>query len=155
MKLPTLVDIHKKNGKRPKFDVYIGRRVMYTEFKKDSKWANLFFTDLKSYVQHARKNLWNDLHELDNQKLGCWCLDTNRVPKKLSTCRCHGQVLMMLFVEKFKDEITEPLRVINIVKQQNIDKFWKELEENTPKIVEKRARDRAERKFKKRKLLPI
>jgi len=40
--MPTVVDIHKVNGARPAFDLYIGRHVQYTEFTEDSKWCNPF-----------------------------------------------------------------------------------------------------------------
>lgn len=36
----SVVDIHKIRGKRPEFDVYIGRRTRNTEFTEDSKWNN-------------------------------------------------------------------------------------------------------------------
>jgi len=39
---PTIVDIHKINGTRPRFTKYIGRVTRYTEFTEDSKWCNPF-----------------------------------------------------------------------------------------------------------------
>jgi len=42
MHRPTIVDLHKKNGARPEFDLYAGRAVDGTEFLEDSKWCNPF-----------------------------------------------------------------------------------------------------------------
>ena len=94
--MSQVVDIHMVNGARPHYDVYIGRRVRYTEFKADSKWANYFYKDLRGYELHVRAHLWNDLEELRGKVLGCWCVTTD----KLEPLQCHGQVLMKLLREK-------------------------------------------------------
>lgn len=95
--MSMVVDIHKKNRTRPDFDVYIGRRVRFhEEFTEDSKWANRFFRDLKAYEAHVRKDLWDDLDELEGKVLGCWCVTTDQI----EPLRCHGQVLMKLLREK-------------------------------------------------------
>lgn len=94
-----VVDIHKKKGIRPLYDVYIGRRInrpFIEEFQKDSKWANHFYTDLESYERHVRFYLWEELEELRGKKLGCWCITT----KELTPVKCHGQILMKLLREK-------------------------------------------------------
>ena len=97
MKIPTVVDIHKVKGVRPKFDIYIGRRVRFhAEFDNDSKWANKFYDGLNLYEQHIRNYLWDDLDELEGKRLGCWCITTD----KIKPLQCHGQVLMKLFKEK-------------------------------------------------------
>lgn len=94
--MSMIVDIHKKNGKRPHFDVYIGRRVRYhEEFTEDSKWANQGLS-LADYEKYAREWLWDDLDELEGKVLGCWCINT----KKTVPLKCHGQVLMKLILEK-------------------------------------------------------
>ena len=96
----TVVDIHKKNGIRPEFDVYIGRRVQYhKEFTTDSKWGNKFYTRLDLYEQYIRETLWSDLDELVGKRLGCWCVTTDQI----IPIQCHGQVLMKLIREKLKD----------------------------------------------------
>lgn len=94
--MSMVVDIHKKNGIRPDFDVYIGRRIRYhEEFTENSKWANQRLS-LSDYEKFAREWLWNDLDELEGKRLGCWCVTTTEtVP-----LRCHGQVLMKLLREK-------------------------------------------------------
>jgi len=97
MDMPTVVDIHIKNGIRPKFDIYIGRRVRFhKQFKTDSKWANKFYNRLDLYEQYIRNELWDDLDELTGKRLGCWCVTTD----KIEPIVCHGQVLMKLFMEK-------------------------------------------------------
>jgi hypothetical protein len=76
------------------FTLYIGRQCQ--EFD-GSKWHNPWpaqiygrFLALKNYAAHVRLYLWNDLHELDDQVLGCWCH-----PKA-----CHGDVLKKLRQEQ-------------------------------------------------------
>jgi len=91
-----VVDIHKKNGIRPSFDIYIGRRVRFTEFTHDSKWANHFYADLAGYEKHIREHLWNDLDELEGKVLGCWCAFMAQEEPLV----CHGQILMKLLREK-------------------------------------------------------
>ena len=76
------------------FTLYIGRA--FKEFPA-SKWRNPYtaarfghFNCLRMFEGYARKHLWDDLHELDNQTLGCWCK-----PKA-----CHGEVLKRLREEQ-------------------------------------------------------
>ena len=93
---PTLVNLHLKNGKRPEFDVYIGRAVEGTEFTEDSIYAN-HYKNLIDYRLHILNtpSLMNNLEDLSGQKLGCWCITT-------SLCKpfiCHGQILIMLWIE--------------------------------------------------------
>lgn len=108
--MPTVVDIHKVNGERPEFDLYIGRRVRFHKiFTKDSKWGNRFYKDLEGYEQHIREDLWDDLDELEGKRLGCWCITTS----KLEPVECHGQILMKLFKEKKENE-SPKLEVIEL-----------------------------------------
>ena len=94
--MSMVVDIHKKNGKRAEFDVYIGRKIRYhKEFTEDSKWRNRS-ESLEEYEQWARQNLWDSLDELQGKVLGCWCVTT----KRLEPIECHGQILMKLILEK-------------------------------------------------------
>ena len=93
--MSMIVDIHKENGIRPEFDVYIGRRIQYhKEFTEDSKWRNRS-RSLQAYEQWVRDNLWDDLRELKGKILGCWCVTT----KLTDTIVCHGQILMKLLKE--------------------------------------------------------
>lgn len=92
--MSSVVDIHKVKGKRPDFDVYIGRRVRNTEFWVSSKWANQYMP-LEEYEQYVREWLWDDLGELEGQSLGCWCITTDETEDLV----CHGQVLMYLLEE--------------------------------------------------------
>jgi hypothetical protein len=82
------------NVRKAPFTLYIGRA--FGEFL-DSKWRNPFHVKtygrekcLEMFEIYARANLWGDLHELDNQTLGCWCH-----PKT-----CHGEVLKRLREEQ-------------------------------------------------------
>lgn len=96
--MSSVVDIHKKKGIRPEFDVYIGRRIQYhKEFTKDSKWANRS-SNLEAYENWIRyvPRMWNALDELEGKVLGCWCVNTD----KLEPVQCHGQILMKLVQEK-------------------------------------------------------
>ena len=98
--MSMVVDIHKKKGKRPEFDIYIGRRIHYhNEFTEDSKWRNRSKT-LQEYEDWVRKTLWNDLDELKGNVLGCWCVTTS----KTIPLRCHGQILMKLLREKEREQ---------------------------------------------------
>lgn len=76
------------NLRKEKYDVYIGR---------GSKWGNPFM--MKNYSEEERNRVcdeyekwfWttdlpNQIHELKNKKLGCYCK-----PK-----RCHGDFLVRL-----------------------------------------------------------
>lgn len=106
-----VVDIHKINGKRPPFDVYIGRAVRYTEFTRNSIWANPFFARdydpvhiqdcLQDYADYIRRKIATDpqrydLIQLQGKRLGCWCLTTASFDPPL---RCHGQVILKLLHE--------------------------------------------------------
>lgn len=98
--MSEVVDIHKFDGFRPEFDVYIGRKIRYhKEFKKDSKWRNRS-TSIEEYEKWVRETLWDDLDELKNKILGCWCVFT----KELEPIKCHGQILMKLLLEKETEE---------------------------------------------------
>lgn len=111
----SVVDIHKVKGKRPEFDVYIGRRVRYHNeytkdlkeyWYKDSKWANHY--TLKKYGEMALINYEMDmrvniemypnkynLEELRGKRLGDWCITTDKIEPLV----CHGQILMKLLWE--------------------------------------------------------
>ena len=96
-----VIDIHKKNGKRPKFDVYIGRKVPYTEFKEDSPWANPFSYNqygpqcLDLFEEHLRNSpkLLAKLPQLKGKILGCWC-------KNQRDGRCHGDIIIKIMKER-------------------------------------------------------
>ena len=94
--MSSVVDIHKKKGIRPHFDVYIGRRVQRVGWTYDSKWGNYHYKNLKLYEAHVRTLLMDDLEELRGQILGCWCITTD----KIEPLKCHGQILMKLVKEK-------------------------------------------------------
>lgn len=79
--------------KKSEYDVYIGR---------PSKWGNPFVIGkdgtredvVEKYEQWIRQqpDLLNDLHELKDKVLACWC----------SPQACHGDVLVKL-VNEFVD----------------------------------------------------
>jgi hypothetical protein len=97
----TVIDIHKTDGERPNFDVYIGRQSKRAGLGK-SKWANPFrvadepnpkkrqFATAQEAVEKYREwllmqpDLIAAIPELVGQVLGCWCDQTGD---------CHGQVL--------------------------------------------------------------
>ena len=92
--MEKVVNIHKKKGIRPHYDVYIGRITRNTEFKKNSKWYNPWLS-LEEYEIYIRKCIKQDpdyfnLDELDNKVLGCWC----------KPAPCHGDILIKLLKEK-------------------------------------------------------
>ncbi len=102
-----IIDIHKQNGLRPHFDVYIGRATQYTEFNQSSIWHNPFTKKkygvqcLIMYEQHIRQKIKEDpitydLRQLVGKRLGCWCITTT---KYQGTLVCHGQVLLKLIEE--------------------------------------------------------
>ena len=99
--MSSIVDIHKKNGKRPEFDVYIGRRVTRShDFQKSSKWNNprLTLEEYELYIRHMIDEMpeYYNLEELRGKRLGCWCITTN----KIEPLKCHGQILMKLLKER-------------------------------------------------------
>jgi hypothetical protein len=96
-----IINIHKINGKRPEFDVYIGRSVGNTEFTKSSKWHKNRGMSLEKYEPNIRRKIkknpkYYDLNEIRGQRIGCWCITTD----KLEPLVCHGQILMKLLKEK-------------------------------------------------------
>jgi len=99
--MSKVVNIHKRKGIRPYFDVYIGRRVYYTEFQKNSIWYNPFTLkrwgdlSLKLYETYLRNSpeLLNRLPELKGKILGCWC-------KNQGNGKCHGDILIKLLKEQ-------------------------------------------------------
>lgn len=81
--------------------IYIGRSMTWVKgctTARKSKWANPFSAKehgrdeciemYKKYISNT--SLYNDLEELMNKELGCWC-----TPEP-----CHGNVLVMLLEEK-------------------------------------------------------
>jgi hypothetical protein len=84
-------------NKQP-FDVYIGNRIRFHPEKyPQSKWGNPYAKYLKKYGRNkvikmykeyirSRPDLLNQLHQLKDKTLGCWC-------KPLP---CHGDVLAEL-----------------------------------------------------------
>ncbi|KKN15257.1 hypothetical protein LCGC14_0987760 [marine sediment metagenome] len=97
--MSSVVDVHKKDGKTPHFDIYIGRQVRFVDWTWDSKWGNYFYQHLDLYEAHIRGSFkWNDLELLKGKVLGCWCITTD----KIEPLKCHGQILMKLVREKFK-----------------------------------------------------
>lgn len=84
--------------------IYIGRNMCaYVPGTNKSKWANPYSTkggnysltqSLELYEAHIRNsNLINELAELDNAELGCWCAPNP----------CHGNILIKLRLESLKN----------------------------------------------------
>lgn len=105
-----IVDIHKKKGKRPDFDVYIGRKTKTksNKFCYSSKWCNPYpikefglYRSLELYKKRIKKLIKfhpkkYNLKELYGKRLGCWCVNTSKTNPKV----CHGQILLELIKKK-------------------------------------------------------
>lgn len=89
---------------REPYTVYIGRRNVRKGLP-ESKWANKFRIGpdgdraevLRKYRAWllTQKHLMADLHELEGQTLGCWCLEEPvMVLRKPEDQECHGEILM-------------------------------------------------------------
>jgi hypothetical protein len=61
-----------------------------------SKWANVGKMSMSDYAQYIRDNLWNDLDELSDKMIGCFCVAASLPTPKLEDCMCHTQVLRIL-----------------------------------------------------------
>lgn len=102
LKIPTRVRIKRENGKVTKgCDNYIGRACFRGGWNlQKSKWANPFTVReygrekcLVLYEKHVRESeLYEELEELSGKSLGCFCEKEEK---------CHGDVLVNLFKEKF------------------------------------------------------
>jgi hypothetical protein len=101
----TLVNVKKVEGKRPRFNVYIGRQNPWQGFKQSifanpfkigedcsrkqaivryRKW--LLGTAYKDFRQEQRMKILRAIPKLKGKILGCWC----------SPLPCHGDVLIEL-----------------------------------------------------------
>ena len=108
--MEKVINLHMVKGKRPYYDIYIGRELHYPKATfPQSKWANPFITrfmkisideNLELYEKHIKNSpkLWNALHELEGKILGCWCINSQQKDKIV----CHGQILIKLLEEKEK-----------------------------------------------------
>ncbi len=94
-----VVNLKMVKGVRPNYDIYIAGTLDHpkTEFIR-SKWANPYSVKrygrdkaLELYEEHIRKTpeLYNNLFELKDNILGCWCK-----PEP-----CHGDILIELINE--------------------------------------------------------
>jgi hypothetical protein len=79
-------------------NIYIGRKMKYVSGALQSKWANPFTSEkyglekaLALYEEYIRTDeaLFNDIMELHDKQLGCWC----------DPSKCHGAVLQKLIKE--------------------------------------------------------
>lgn len=86
-------------------NLYIGRKNTWNNLE-ESKWHNPFVMNkeserkgvLRQYLEYIVDSpLIDDLHELDNKTLFCWCC-----PKK-----CHGHILSLLRQFQLIDELGE------------------------------------------------
>ena len=96
----SVISIHFADWDSDDRHIYIGRSVaFYVTGVRESKWHNPFTVKLfglensynlyELYIKHSV--LYDQLHELAQCELGCWCR-----PKK-----CHGDVLRKVFIEKY------------------------------------------------------
>jgi hypothetical protein len=114
----TVVNL--KDKPYPDFDLYIGRENKWL-FLKESKWHNpiplkkesdreLVLYEYFNYII-KQKDLLNDLYELDDKVLGCYCK-----PKL-----CHSTVLIFLRDLQKLDMLNEFLLEYNLILEE--DKF--------------------------------
>lgn len=108
--VPTVVCLKRQNGHEVQgCTLYIGRECKRGGWNlEQSKWANPYRINtcesiqdcLKKYETHVRSSLvlMSSLRELSGHVLGCWC-------KKKSKDPCHGDVLVLLFMEKYKNQL--------------------------------------------------
>lgn len=104
---PRIINIKKQYLRKMGYDdihqwlkdpahLYIGRANGRMGLK-NSKWHNKYklintIDDcLKLFEEYARENLYDNLEELNSKIIGCWCKPN----------RCHGDILIKLFKEKF------------------------------------------------------
>lgn len=100
----TRVVHHRKS----EYDVFIGRPSKwgcpFTIIKDPKKTRGEFFVETRKEALDAYRNwiengdgkhLLNDLYELKDKVLGCWCKDENGKGKS-----CHGDILIEL-IEKY------------------------------------------------------
>lgn len=112
-----VVDIHKKYLNESGYkdlkewlsypnNIYIGRNMsFYVPGANKSKWSNPFSVkkygleqSLILYEQYIKSSsLYDQLDELENKILGCWCIKTH---KECLNEICHGQVLIRLLNQK-------------------------------------------------------
>ena len=95
----SVVDIHKIRGKRPEFDVYIGRS---SGKLVRSIWCNPF-RGLRYYEKYIKSmidfdSVKYDLELLRGKRLGCWCITTDSFLNPV----CHGQILLKLVFDGYK-----------------------------------------------------
>lgn len=85
------------NIKKEKYTLYIGRKNSFYNEPVDSKWANKYIIgkdgNREEVIEKYRQGLLNnpkllaDLHEIDDQVLGCYCAPDYK---------CHGDILIDL-----------------------------------------------------------
>ena len=109
-----IIDIHKKKGRRPEFEVYCGREIGYRTkhtrdlkeyWYEDSKWSNPFsikkygkkslalFADFISKKIEEYPEIYK-ISELLGKRLGCWCRNKRDF--------CHLQILLKILKKKYK-----------------------------------------------------
>jgi hypothetical protein len=114
----VVVNLHRRGGGTPAFDVYIGRacpRAADPRCRVSSEWCNCFRVgrdtktaggSLRRYERMLRAYLANNpdavprLLALRGKRLGCWC-----TPEP-----CHGDVLVRVIEELGEREGTEARR---------------------------------------------
>lgn len=87
--------------------VNCNKEISHVMIDRGTKWGNPFRSGLdgsrtqviEKYEEHVRASpeLMGALSELEGKTLGCWC-------KPLA---CHGDVLVKLIEEKYRDESLE------------------------------------------------
>jgi hypothetical protein len=115
MNQTCLIDLHRKKGKRPEYDLYIGRSTYQTEFTEDSIWHNPYrmksFKDPQDCLLRYKERILYlimmdpvkyNLKTLIGKRMGCWCCTTDSIKPPL---RCHGQVLLQLLWQFFPEEM--------------------------------------------------
>jgi ribonuclease HII len=104
--LPCLVRLQRQGKKMYQdCDIYIGREWTKNDWNLSrSKWYNESIENsLVLYEKYIRETpeLYHSLDELSGKILGCWCGPAEKT-------KCHGNVLITLWKEKFPEFIEHP-----------------------------------------------
>ena len=70
----------------------------FRSYEKDEDFLTVYEQCIRS-----TPDLWNDLDDLENKALGCWCKASQS---------CHADVLIKLYEEKMKKDTYEQYRAI-------------------------------------------
>jgi Domain of unknown function (DUF4326) len=122
--MTKVVRVRKGKDGNVNFDIYIGRKCDRGGWDlKESKWHNpysvsscggsaqLAVEKFKTYILN-KPTLLQDLHELKDKRLGCWCKNKGHEP-------CHGDVLLELLLRNQSSETSSSSSSSSVAKKAN------------------------------------